>query len=94
MTIKEAISSLIRKLKCKCKCASLCEVEVSGNDVVDGIERVMTPTQENNTTIVNNNTAVSSPVHSPVHSPVNSPRVLHRPLPRVPQNDNVYVAIV
>jgi hypothetical protein len=90
MTIKEAIASLIKKLKCKCKCASLCEVEVSGNDVVDAIERVMTPTQENNTTIVNNNTAVSSPIHSPV----NSPRVLHRPLPRVPQTDNVYVAIV
>ena len=90
MTIKDALISLINKLKCKCKCASLCEIEVSGDDAINNIERVMTPIQENTTNIVNNNTAVSSPFHSPI----NSPRVLHRPLPRVPQTDNVYVDIV
>ena len=61
MPLRDAISSFIKKLKCKCKCASLCEIEVSGNDVVDAIdeiEKVITPK--------------NSPINSPniIHRPL------------------------
>ena len=87
MTLKEAIASFIKKVKCKCKCASFCEVEVSGNDVVDAIdeiERVITPPP-------------NSPINSPniIHRPLPSPNIIHRPLPPMPreEDEREYVAI-
>ena len=86
MPLRDAISSFIKKLKCKCKCASLCEIEVSGNDVVDAIdeiEKVITPT--------------NSPINSPNTNGGGgvSPHIIHRPLPTMPreEDEREYVAI-
>tara|TARA_R110000787_G_scaffold40988_2_gene101435 strand:- start:578 stop:844 length:267 start_codon:yes stop_codon:yes gene_type:complete len=87
MTLKEAIASFIKKVKCKCKCASFCEVEVSGNDVVDAIdeiERVITPPP-------------NSPINrgTPPTPQIGSPNIIHRPLPPMPreEDEREYVAI-
>ncbi len=97
MTLKEAIASFIKKVKCKCKCASFCEVEVSGNDVVDAIdeiERVITPPPNSP---INRGTPPTPQIGSPNTNGGGgvSPHIIHRPLPPMPreEDEREYVAI-